>query len=86
MFCTPVSGSRVTTQAAVKKGAASKPGVEIGTGSDSRPWPGPCSAAPSSTISWQGGLVTSTGGMGWAIARSQAGPMASSVGAFMPMR
>ena len=37
MFWTPVSGSLVTQSVAVRYGAASKPGVEIGTGRSFRP-------------------------------------------------
>ena len=35
------------TLVAVRVGALSKPGVEIGIGIMSRPWPSPCSASPS---------------------------------------
>ena len=37
MFWMPLSGSLVTQSVAVKYGAASKPGVEIGTGSSFSP-------------------------------------------------
>ena len=40
MFWMPFSGSRVTHSVAVRYGAASKPGVEIGTGSVANPPPG----------------------------------------------
>ena len=59
MFCTPVSGSRVMTLVAVSVGALSKPGVETGIGSRSRPLPSPCSASPSITTSWQAASLTS---------------------------
>ena len=68
MFCTPVSGSRVMTLVAVSVGALSKPGVETGIGSMSRPWPSPCSALPSITTSWQAASLTSRGSIGLAMA------------------
>src|SRR3974377_1418779 len=61
-FCTPVSGSRVITDVAVKYGAASNPGVDIGIGSDSRPRPRPRRAAapppPAHRLSLQHDLMT----------------------------
>ena len=68
MFCTPVSGSRVITLVAVNVGALSKPGVEIGIGSRSRPLPSPLSASPSITTSWQTASLTSRGSTGLAMA------------------
>ena len=83
MFWMPVSGSRVTHSVAVRYGAASKPGVEIGTGSRARPLPAPRSSSPLITTSWHGGDDTATGGIGLAIAFSHAASI-SSTGRPMP--
>ena len=84
----PVSGSRVITQAAVIYGAASKPGVEIGNGSDSNPLPAPSKSLPSKIISWHGAADRSTiiGSIGFAIAFCHAGPMSSIFETFIPIR
>ena len=58
MFWMPFSGSRVTHSVAVRYGAASKPGVEIGTGRRASPPPGSVSASPVITTCWHGGDVT----------------------------
>ena len=84
MFWTPVSGSRVMTLVAVSVGAESKPGVETGIGSISRPRPSPLSASPSITTSWQTASFTSRGSIGLAIALSHLVWMSSSL-ASMPM-
>ena len=63
MFCTPLSGSRVTHKVAVRYGAESKPGVETGTGSALSP-PGAFRSLPVMTTSWHGADVTATGAIG----------------------
>ena len=78
MLRTPVSGSLVTQIVAVRYGQASKPGVEIGTGSAFSPPSGARSASPVITTSWQAPWFTVTGGIGFWIALSHAVPMSSS--------
>jgi hypothetical protein len=74
MLRTPVSGSLVTHTVAVKYGAASKPGVEIGTGKVASPPPGRVRSSPVITTSWQGASSTKMGGIGLSSARSQISP------------
>ncbi len=65
MFWMPLSGSLVTQSVAVKYGAASKPGVEIGTGRSFKPPSGFFSSSPLMTISWHGaGVLVRTGLIG----------------------
>ena len=68
---------------AVRYGAASKPGVDIGTGNSLSPPSGWRSASPLITTSWQAAVVTRVGAIGLAMARSQASPI-SSTGRPMP--
>ena len=68
MFGTPSSGSFVIQVAAVKYGPASKPGVDTGIGSASRPLPSPRRSSPVSTTSWHGASSTRRTGTGFAIA------------------
>jgi hypothetical protein len=84
MFCTPVSGSRVTTLVAVNVGAESNPGVEIGIGRLSSPLPSPFNAAPVITTSWHSAFLTTRGAIGFAIARAHLASI-SSTGAPIPM-
>ena len=58
------------TFVAVKVGALSNPGVEIGIESISKPLPSPCKAAPSMITSWQIGFSTMTGAIGFCMALS----------------
>src|SRR5438067_1336598 len=71
-FCTPVSGSLVMKPMAVRYGALSHPGVEIGTGRLSRPRSGSLSEAPLTTTSWQTPVATIRGVVGAHRARVQA--------------
>jgi hypothetical protein len=84
MFWMPLSGSLVTQSVAVKYGAASKPGVEIGTGSNFNPPSGFFRSSPLMTTSWHGAELTRTGLIGCATASIQALPI-SSTGLPMPM-
>ncbi len=84
MFWMPVSGSRVTQSVAVRYGAASKPGVEIGTGSPANPLPGPRRSLPWMTTAWHGGEDTAIGAIGWAMACTHAASI-SWTGRPMPM-
>ncbi len=79
MLQTPVSGSRVMQSVAVRYGAASKPGVEIGTGRLARPPSGQAQIRHPllATTSWHGGELTATGQIGFAIAPSHAVPISS---------
>ena len=77
MLRTPVSGSLVTQTVAVRYGAASKPGVEIGTGSVARPPPGRVRSSPVMTTSWHGAFSTNSGGIGLSIAFIQMSPSSS---------
>ena len=79
MLRTPVSGSLVTHSVAVKYGAESNPGVEIGIGNVASPPPGLRKSSPVITISWQGGLSILVGGIGVAIARFQTSPISSTL-------
>ena len=75
--------ARPATLVAVSVGALSKPGVETGIGSASRPLPSPLSASPVITTCWHAADSTTRGGMGFASARSQRACTSSGV-AFMP--
>ena len=68
MLRMPVSGSCVMQSVAVRYGAASKPGVDTGTGRVFRPPFGRRRSSPVMTTSWHGGDVTVTGAIGCAIA------------------
>src|SRR6478609_2111429 len=81
MLRMPLTGSLVTQSVAVRYGAASKPGVDTGTGSALSP--SVFNAAPVMTTSWHGASLVGTGGIGWAIAAIQASPI-SSTGRPMP--
>jgi hypothetical protein len=61
------------TFVAVSVGALSKPGVDTGIGSASKPFPSPFSASPVITISWHAAFSTTFGGIGPASAFSQRG-------------
>ena len=85
MFCIPLSGSFVMQLVAVRVGALSKPGLEIGIGSISAPLPSPTRSSPSITTSWHGASLTRRGGTGLAMALSHLAAMSAS-GTPMPMR
>src|SRR5580704_19160656 len=77
MLAMPFSGSLVMQSVAVSVGAASKPGVDTGTGKMARPPPGTVRSLPVMTTSWQRAVLTSTGGIGLAIAFIQAALISS---------
>ena len=79
----PKSGSLVTQNVALRYGAESKPGVEIGTGRSFSPPSGLRRSSPVMTTSWQRAALVLIGGIGCAIASIQRLPM-SSTAARMP--
>src|SRR5712692_120493 len=79
MFWMPLSGSFVMYCDSVVNGAMSQPGVEMGIGSESSPFPGLSSALPSVTISWHSASLTTRGSMGFAIALLQVAAHAEAV-------
>jgi hypothetical protein len=77
MLRMPLSGSAVMQSVAVRYGATSNPGVEIGTGRLAKPRPETRRSSPLMMTSWQGGEATITGAIGLAIAFSQSVPISA---------